>query len=416
MTRTGSIARGAVTLDRTAFDVAVAERSNELGDRSGRIVAIRTPDGLQAVVDAFAVRASGGVPVVADDRWEDEQWLDLQRTCEDLAAPAGVAWATLTSGSTRAPRLVLRSDASWSASYETIAALVGLSTESIHYVPVQLVSSMAMFSIAMARHLGHAVRLPRQRQPSSDDLADATHVHATPRLFERILDLIEEGAPHRLGAALIGGAALDPSLRHRAEALGIRVVTYYGAAELSFVAVDVDGAGMRVLPEVDARIDDGRLWVRSPYLAAGYAGDERGPLTVDTNGWATVGDLAAIGADGRLTVHGRSDGAILTAAATVVPEEVEAALRAVPGVREAVVFGTVARGEDALVTAVVELDPGIRVTAPQLRERMRSALTLPHRPRLWYAMDRIPLTATGKPARGRVREAVANGEVRRLGQ
>jgi acyl-CoA synthetase (AMP-forming)/AMP-acid ligase II len=243
-----------------------------------------------------------------------------------------------------------------------------------------------------------------------------THVHATPLLFERILDLIDDGARHSLRGALIGGAGLDPSLRRRASALGIRVVTYYGAAELSFVAADADGAGMRVLADVQSRLDDGRLWVRSPYLAAGYAGDERGPFRVDEEGWASVGDLAAIGADGILTLRGRSDGAILTAAATVVPEEVEAVLRAVPGVRQAVVFGSAARGNDALVTAVLELDPGIQVTVPQLRERMRSSLTLAHRPRLWYAMDPIPLTATGKPARGRVQDAVANGEVRRLGQ
>lgn len=416
MSRSGSIARGSATLARDVFDAAIAARSTELGDYAGRIVPIRTPDALQALVDAFAVRASGRIPVVADDRWEEQQWQDLQRTCERLAALAGADWATLTSGSTRAPRLVLRSDASWSSSYETIANLVGLTAESVLYLPVHLVSSMSMFSVAMARSLGHTVRLPRLRQPASDDLADATHVHATPLLFERILDLIEDGAPHSLRCALIGGAGLDRSLRRRASELGIRVVTYYGAAELSFVAVDADGTGMRVLPDVQSRLDGGRLWVRSPYLATGYAGDERGPLTVDADGWATVGDLAAIDADGRLTLRGRSDGAILTAAATVVPEEVEAVLRGIPGVREAVVFGSVVRGTEALVTAVLELDPGAPATTPQLREQMRSALTLPHRPRLWYAMDRIPLTAAGKPARGRVREAVANGEVRRLEQ
>jgi acyl-coenzyme A synthetase/AMP-(fatty) acid ligase len=171
-----------------------------------------------------------------------------------------------------------------------------------------------------------------------------------------------------------------------------------------------------MFPDVGARLDDaGRLWVRSPYLAAGYAGDEQGPFGMDAAGWATVGDLAAIDADGRLTLRGRADGAILTAGATVVPEEVEAVLRAVPGIREAVVFGNPTRGTGSLVTAVVELDPGASIRAPELRERMRETLMLPHRPRLWYAMERIPLTASGKPARGRVRDAVANGEVPRLG-
>ena len=416
MSRPGSIARGAVTLSGDEFDAAVGAMAADLGNHAGRILPIRTPDALRALVEAFAVREAGGIPVVADDRWEEQQWHDLQRTCDGLVAPAELTWATLTSGSTRKPRLILRSDASWSSSYSTIADLVGLTTESVVYLPVHLVSSMSMFSIAMARDLGHAVRLPRLRQPTSDDLVDATHVHATPQLFERILDLIDGGAPHSLRAALIGGAGPDPTLRTRASELGIRVVTYYGAAELSFVAADGDGTGLRVLPDVQSRLDDdGVLWVRSPYAATGYAGSEDGPFAIDPEGWATVGDLVAIDADGRLTLRGRSDGAILTAAATVVPEEVEAVLRAVPGIKEAVVFGNTTHGNDTLVTAVLELDPGAQLTAHQLREQMRSTLMLPHRPRLWYAMERIPMTATGKPARGRVRAAIANGEVPRIG-
>ena len=417
MSRSGSIARGAVTLSGDAFAAAAAAHSAELGDLAARIVPVRTPDALLALVETFAIREAGGIPVVGDDRWEEQQWRDLQHTCRGLVAPAGLAWATLTSGSTRAPRLILRSDASWSSSYDAIADLLGLTPESVLYLPVHLVSSMSMFSVAMARDLGYSVRLPQHRQPASDDLADATHVHATPLLFERILDLVEGGAPHSLRAALIGGAGLDPDLRRRASESGIRVVTYYGAAELSFVAVDDDGCGMRVLPDVRSRLDaDGRMWVRSPYLAAGYAGSEGGAFAIDGEGWATVGDLAAIDDDGRLTLRGRADGAILTAGATVVPEEVESVLRAVPGIRQAVVFGNTERGNDALVTAVLELDPGAQVTGRQLREHLRSALMLPHRPRLWYAMERIPLTTAGKPARGRVRDAVANGEVARLGQ
>ena len=416
MTRSGWIARGESRLRAADFDAAVRARAADRGGRSARIEPIRTPDALQALVEAFAVRASGGIPVIGDDRWEEEQWLDLQLTCRRLSAPAGLAWATLTSGSTRSPRLILRSDESWSSSYPGIARLLGLTAESVVYLPVHLVSSMSMFSVAMSRSLGHSIRLPRLRQPAADDLADATHVHATPLLFERILDLVEEGASHRLTAALVGGAGLDPALRRRAAELGIRVVTYYGAAELSFVAFDDDGSGLRTFPGVESRLDhDGRLWVRSPYFAAGYAGDEQGPFAIDDDGWATVGDLAAIDADGRLRLRGRADGAILTAGATVVPEEVEAVLRTVPGIREAVVFGNEAHGSDSLVTAVLEFDPDVRITAPELRERMRSALMLPHRPRLWYRMERIPLTATGKPARGRVREAVVNGEVPRLG-
>ncbi len=422
MSRPGSIEAGGVSLSADEFDAQVtaravwAARAAAPAGLADRVVPIRAADPLNALIDAFAVRVSGGIPVIGDDRWEVRQWGDLQRACDDLVAPSGLAWATLTSGSTRQPRLILRSDASWSASYATIADLLDLTPESIVFVPMHLVSSMAVFSVAMARATGHGVRFPRLRQLGAGDLDGVTHVHATPSLFGRILDLIEGGARHDLRVALIGGAVLDASMRRRASSAGIRVVTYYGAAELSFVAFDADGTGLKVFPGVETRVALGRLWVRSEYLAACYAGNTDGPLVIDAEGWATVGDLASLDEDGRLRLRGREDGAILSAGATVIPEEVEAVLRGVPGVRDAVVFGSAVHGNDSLVTAVVELETGAQLTEATAREHVRSALMLPHRPRLWYRMESIPLTASGKPARSRVRDAVTNGEVQRLGK
>jgi acyl-CoA synthetase (AMP-forming)/AMP-acid ligase II len=209
-----------------------------------------------------------------------------------------------------------------------------------------------------------------------------------------------------LRAALVGGSHLDPALRHRAEAAGIRVIAYYGAAELSFVAVD-EGDGLKAFPGVELSIRDGELWVRSPFIAAGYAGAP-GPWRRDGE-WATVGDRAEF-VDGRLRLLGRADDAILSASATIVPEEVEAVLRSVPGVRDAIVFGMPRARVGALVAAFVELDGD---SVAELRRAVVARLAPAHRPRRWFA-GRLPRTASGKPARAEAARRALAGEVSRL--
>ena len=72
------------------------------------------------------------------------------------------------------------------------------------------------------------------------------------------------------------------------------------------------------------RDSDRVVWVRSPYVCDGYAGPT-GSLRRDPDGWATVGDIGAL--DGEIvTVGGRPD-AVITAGATVLIADVEAALR-----------------------------------------------------------------------------------------
>jgi len=215
-------------------------------------------------------------------------------------------------------------------------------------------------------------------------------------------------------AALVGGARLDPHLRARAEALGIRVVSYYGAAELSFAAVDIDGRGLRPFPGVELRREGDELWVRSDYVASGYLGEATGSLRRDAAGWATVGDLVADGESGALNLVGRRDGAILTAAATVVPEEVEAALRSIPGVLDAVVFAVPNAGVGALVGAVLETaGRGARPSLSEVRERARGIVAPSHLPRRWFHTERLDRTASGKPARSRIGADALEGRIER---
>jgi acyl-CoA synthetase (AMP-forming)/AMP-acid ligase II len=366
-----------------------------------------------------AVRAAGDIPLVDDVRRPEAEREAVRALVLDARPPTDAAWATLTSGSSGTPRIVLRTAASWAESFPAVSALLAdpavPDAERVFALPAPPSSSLTLFSLAHALGGG-----PRPVLPGQDGgFADATSFHGTPQALRALLD---GGGPSRVRTALVGGSHLDENLRADAESRGIRVISYYGAAELSFVAVD-DGSGLRPFPGVDIDVRDGELWVRSPYVALGYLG-AGGPLRTDGE-WATVGDLAEfdlglnlgtsvdIGTR-TLRLRGRADGAILTASATVIPEEVEAELRRLPAIADAVVFGLPAGNVGALVAAMVEPAPGSpAITAGELRGSTSSRLGPAHRPRIWFTGE-LPRNASGKPARAEIVRRALAGEVTRV--
>ncbi|GAA2227359.1 hypothetical protein GCM10010413_23690 [Promicromonospora sukumoe] len=370
---------------------------------TARIVVLRGTPG--ELVDSIrAVRDDGGVPLVGDDRWPAAQWSAVRDLTADAVVPDDAAWAALTSGTSGTPRVVLRTAASWERSFAAVSGLLDAegAVEQI-LLPAPPASSLTLFSLAHALGGG-----PRPVFPGGPGAEAATLFHGTPHALRPLLDA---GAAPRLRTALVGGSHLDARTRADAEFRGIRVVAYYGAAELSFVALD-EGRGLRAFPGVETEVRDGGLWVRSPFAALGYLG-EPGPLRTD-GAWSTVGDLATAHDDGTLTVRGRADAAILTASATVVPDEVEAGLRTLPGVADAVVFGIPTPRVGALVAAMVEpADGAPPPTAGRLRSLAETRFAPAHRPRVWFA-GRLPRTASGKPARAEVLRQVGTGEVSRL--
>ncbi|WP_068981832.1 AMP-binding protein [Leifsonia xyli] len=335
-----------------------------------------------------AVRSAGDIPLVGDDRWGRAQWTAVWAAAAAARPPAGTAWATLTSGSSGAPRIVLRSEESWAASYAAVAGYLGVGRGDAVAVPVPASSSLTLFSLA------HALAAGLRPAIGGAAVGSAAALHATPQALHAALETPAPSVPLR--SALVGGSHLDPALRSRAAAAGVRLTAYYGAAELSFIAID-SSDGLRAFPGVELDLRDGTLWVRSPFLASGYAGT---PVPLRRDGaWATVGDRAE-SSGGRLRLLGRADDAILSASATIVPEEVEAVLRTAPGVRDAVVFGLPSGPIGALVAALIEPEPGQDIELPALRAG--------------GSRERSPGPRRGN-LRAPKRPAARDGEVRLLG-
>ncbi|WP_168209213.1 class I adenylate-forming enzyme family protein [Agromyces intestinalis] len=312
-----------------------------------------------------------------------------------------------TSGSSGTARTITRTSASWLASAAPLAELTGTGPADRVAVTGPLHVSMHLYATLHALWSGAC---------ATDDVADASVVHATPTRLQRLLG--EHDVPDTI---VVAGAPLGEHAASRAASRGIRVVEYYGAAELSFVAAGAGDGTLSPFPGVEVELrGDGRsrtVWARSPYLADGYLGTP-GALRRDDRGFASVGDLAEPVAPGRFRVVGRGDAAITTAGATVLAEPIEAVVRDLPGVLEAVVVGVPDAVLGERVVAVVELadrgDP-TAVAADVLEQAVRARLAPEEHPRRWYRADRLPRTDGGKIARGEVHRLLAADGFTRLG-
>jgi long-chain acyl-CoA synthetase len=360
------------------------------------IVPLRGADRAEVIERALSVRQEGGIPLIGDERWPEAAWGRAVRSVEEARPPREAAWATFTSGTTGSPRILLRSEASWEVSRPAVERALGLRADDVMLLPVHPVSSMTVYSAAHARARGFGWRVPARARLSAVDLAGPTLMHGTPHHLAEAVDLLEAGAPTSLRAVLIGGDRLGARLAERARALGLDVVAYAGAAELSFVALD-DGAGLRPFDGVEAEVRGDLLWVRTRQAACASIG-EGGSLRRDGE-WLTVGDRARLEPDGRLTLLGRADGAIRTAGATVIPADVEAVLNDLPGVEACLVVGEERPRWGAVVTALVQPRPGARLDPAELSRRARPLLTPGQLPRRWRLVAGLPRTGSGKVKR-----------------
>ncbi|WP_066463793.1 class I adenylate-forming enzyme family protein [Sanguibacter suarezii] len=416
------------------------------GVRPGQVVAIDLAGATDTLVALLAVDLAGAVALMCDGSWTPAQRSEILAatgpdhhlttlSAVDLPAPEApvevsdddLAWGGFTSGSTGRPRAVVRSRGSWTRSFAATSDLTGISAGDTVLVPGPLSTSLFCFGAVHALAAGATVRLTPSIAAALGGvggvggLSDCDVVHLVPGALGTVLDALDSPAPppSRLRTAVVGGAALPASVRERAAAHGISVIAYYGATELSFVAADPDGKGLRAFPGVEIEVRDpstgqplastyplGQVWVRSPWIAHGYLAGAAGPLRT-ADGWASVGDLAELTAPpaSRLVLRGRGTGAIAVGAATVVPEDVEAVLRTVPGVADVVVLGTPHPRLGQVVTAVVVGQDGDPDWAA-LERASREALSPAQRPRRWFAAATLPVTGTGKPARAVVQDGL----------
>ncbi|HUN62812.1 MAG TPA: AMP-binding protein [Candidatus Sulfotelmatobacter sp.] len=220
-------------------------------------------------------------------------------------------------------------------------------------------------------------------------------------------------------AFISGGAALSSETEEYFKRIGYAVVQGYGMTETaSLISLNhpfaaIEGSVGKILPGREFRLaPDGEILVRGENVSAGYW--EKGalrPAGQENDGWLHTGDLGELDADGNLRFRGRKKNVIVTPAGlNIYPEDLEAALRKQPTIRDAVVIPLQISG-NAEPCAVLLLKNSVIPSAARnpssssdhsarsAIEAANSSLADYQRIRRWLPWPEpdFPRTPTGKP-------------------
>lgn len=306
-----------------------------------------------------------------------------------LEGPDDVRLVVETSGSTGAPKRVLLSRSAVEASAAATARRLGATGQWALVLPPSYVAGVQV--VCRSLLAGHP---PTSGWPDDRDRAWFTSL--VPTQLHRLLDSPDDLAALRTAhTVLLGGGPIDPALRARAEAEGVRVVATYGSAETAGGCVydghPLDGVAVAVGTE-------GRVRISGPTLFDGYEGDPELTAECLVDGWFLTSDAGRLDEDGRLTVLGRIDDMVVSGGVNVPAPAVAARLRRHPGLTDAEVLGVDdPEWGQRVVAFVVPASSGADLA--ELRDWVAEEHPRAWAPRQVVALPEIPRLGNGKPDR-----------------
>ena len=189
-------------------------------------------------------------------------------------------------------------------------------------------------------------------------------------LRQKLFKEVHEAVGTKLRLFVAGGAALDPEYEKGFLDLGFTIYQGYGLTETSPVVAAEDdkfqrlGSIGKAFPSLDVKIEDpneegiGELLVKGPTVMLGYYNNEEATKeTVEPDGWLHTGDLAKIDKDGYIFITGRKKFVIvLKNGKNIYPEELEALVNKIEGVKESFVYGKPEDDGDFKICAKIVYD------------------------------------------------------------
>lgn len=407
-------------LDGVIKDAGVAALIGRFDDAETAEVA---PRGVKRIdMNAHAGGAVGHAPVGADDP----------------------AFVLFTSGSTGKPKGIVNSQRALLRRVEQYVGAAHINA-SDRFLPLSSECTIAglreRFTALLTGATLHLIDVQRQgvRQILNRlNEAGITMIYAVPALLRALMQL-GQPAPASLRVVRVGG---DAVLWSDVDALrawlppDCRIELGYSSTEAPimqwFVPGDFPREGARIplgyplAGNALAIVDDegqpvtpgetGELVVRSPYVALGrwtggacdgadFPADPGNPMCRILR----TGDLVKLRADGLIDLVGRKDRMLKIRGVRVEPGELEAAIRKMPGIRDAAVYPRRVGANWWLIAYVV----GDADTAA-LKIALRDAVPAALQPQRIHAMDAIPRLASAKldmKALGELDEAFQRREV-----
>jgi fatty-acyl-CoA synthase len=235
-----------------------------------------------------------------------------------------------------------------------------------------------------------------------------------------------------LQRVLIGGSACPDSLIRRMEdRLGARVQTSWGMTELSPLGAiappgapgDARTAGRTVMG-LDLKLTDaegrtlpvqrgpvGHLKVKGASVVDRYYRADADSL--DAEGWFDTGDLASLDEAGNLSLCGRSKDLIKSGGEWINPAEIEDIVGRLPAVSQVAVIGRADAKWGERPVLIVEAAKGQSVTETALLAALKGRIADWWMPDQVLQIDTMPLAATGKIDKNRLRADYVSGEFAR---
>ncbi|MGO7366932.1 AMP-binding protein [Rhizobium leguminosarum] len=212
--------------------------------------------------------------------------------------------------------------------------------------------------------------------------------------------------------------------------LGITVNEFYGQTECNFVLASsaaygvtkagaigraVPGHRVAIVSETGDELpvgEPGQIAIASPdpVMFLGYWDDTAATERKFVKGWLLTGDIGRQDAEGYVTFEGRDDDVITSSGYRIGPAEIEDCLIGHPAVQLAAAVGKPDAVRTEIVKAYIVLSPGHRPSetlATDIREWVKTRLSMHEYPREVEFIDALPLTTTGKVIRRLLRERAA---------
>ncbi len=254
-----------------------------------------------------------------------------------------------------------------------------------------------------------------------------THSQWVPTMFVRLLALPEavrgryDLSSHRCA---IHAAAPCPVPVKRAmiEWWGPIIKEYYAGSEgVGTTVIDsetwlakpgsvgrpVNGVAVHILDDDGNEVPQGQVgrifFEGGPRFAYHNAG-EKTAASYSPQGWATLGDLGWLDADGFLFLSDRRADLILSGGVNLYPAEIEAVLAGHPDIAEVAVVGVPDAEMGERVHAVIVPRAGVEPEIAGLEAWCRERLAGPKRPRSWEFVAELPRSEAGKLLRRLLKE------------
>jgi long-chain acyl-CoA synthetase len=391
-----------------------------LGDTHATAVIV--PPALLAIVEEVTATLAAPPAILVVD---DEGGCNVACAGTAEGRPAGGADSPpllhqYTSGSTGAPKRVIRTHAQLLFELERLARLFALDADDrlLGAAPFTHVNGLVR-TMMTSTYVGatlHPVREFRRREVL--DLVTReriTYFGAVPSLFVILADTPLRGDVdlRSLRTVFSASAPLLPADNRRfREKYGHWIRQLYGSTETGTISVNLsaDVAGTlasvgRPLPDVRFDVvddagrpvaagEEGEVRIASPGAITSYDGNPEASAAAFRDGWYWSGDLGRLAADGSLTLTGRKKLLINRGGFKVNPLEVEEAIASHAKVREVAVVGAPGpHGDDVVRCVIVAAEP---CTAEEIVAHCAARIADYKIPSRIEFRDALPKSETGK--------------------